>query len=102
VLDGSFAVFEGGKARKVRIRFIGVAARLVGERVWHASQKLVREGRALLLEMKVGLSPDLRQWILGWGSEAEVLDPADLREDVAVAATAAAAVYRRSARAAKD
>ena len=102
VLDGSFAVFEGGKARKVRIRFSGVAARLVAERVWHASQKLVREGRALLLEMKVGLSPDLRQWILGWGSEAEVLDPADLREDVAAAATAAAAVYRGSGRAAKD
>ena len=102
VLDGSFAVFEGGKARKVRIRFTGVAVRLVGERVWHASQKLVREGRTLLLEMKVGLSPDLRQWILGWGSEAEVLDPADLREDVAAAATTAAAVYRRSGRAAKD
>ena len=102
VLDGSFAVFEGGQARKVRIRFTGVAARLVGERVWHASQKLAREGRALMLEMKVGLSPDLRQWILGWGAEAEVLEPADLREDVAVAATAAAAVYRRPGRAPKD
>ena len=102
VLDGSFAVFEGGQARKVRIRFTGVAARLVGERVWHASQKLAREGRALMLEMKVGLSPDLRQWILGWGAEAEVLEPADLREDVAVAATAAAGVYRRPRRAAKD
>jgi predicted DNA-binding transcriptional regulator YafY len=56
----------------------------------------------LLLEMKVGLSPDLRQWILGWGAEAEVLEPADLREDVAVAATAAAGVYRRTGRAAKD
>jgi proteasome accessory factor B len=75
---------------------------LVGERVWHASQKLAREGRASMLEMKVGLSPDLRQWILGWGAEAEVLEPADLREDVAVAATAAAGVYRRPGRAAKD
>jgi proteasome accessory factor B len=86
----------------VRIRFTGVAARLVGERVWHASQKLVREGRALLLEMKVGLSPDLRQWILGWGAEAEVLEPADLRENVAVAATAAAGVYRRAGQVPKD
>ena len=94
VLDGSFAVFEGGKARAVRIRFTGVAARLVGERVWHASQKLVRDGRALLLEMKVGLSPDLRQWILGWGAEAEVLDPPDLREELAEAAGAVAGVYR--------
>jgi len=94
VLDGSFAVFEGGKARAVRIRFTGVAARLVGERVWHASQRLVRDGHALLLEMKVGLSPDLRQWILGWGAEAEVLDPPDLREELAKAASAVAGVYR--------
>jgi len=98
VLDGSFAVFEGGKARAVRIRFTGVAARLVGERVWHASQKLVRDGRALLLEMKVGLSPDLRQWILGWGAEAEVLDPPDLREELGKAASAVAGVYRAAGR----
>jgi len=82
----------------VRIRFTGVAARLVGERVWHASQKMVRDGRAMLLEMKVGLSPDLRQWILGWGAEAEVLDPPDLREDLAEAASAVAGVYRPAGR----
>lgn len=101
MLDGSFAVFEGGGARKVRIRFTGIAARLVSERVWHVSQKLAKSARALVLEMKVGLSPDLRQWILGWGAEAEVIEPRDLRADVAAAAAAAAAVYG-GASAAKD
>jgi len=96
ILEGSFAVFEGGKARKVRIRFRGVAARLVGERVWHASQKITKDGNGLVLEMSVGLSPDLRQWILGWGDEAEVMEPADLRADVAAAAKAAARVYRKT------
>ena len=96
ILEGSFAVFEGGQARKVRIRFRGVAARLVGERVWHASQKTSKDRDGLLLEMSVGLSPDLRQWILGWGDEAEVLEPADLRAGVAAAAKAAARVYRKT------
>lgn len=96
ILDGSFAVFEGGRARKVRIRFTGVAARLVGERVWHASQKMTREGQALVLEMRVSLSPDVRQWILGWGEEAEVLEPSDLRADLAAAARATARVYGRA------
>lgn len=89
ILEGSFAVFEGGRAVRVRLRFTGVAARLVGERVWHASQQLVRDKTGLVLEMKVGLSPDLRQWILGWGGEAEVLEPADLRRELARAAAAA-------------
>ena len=96
ILDGSFAVFEGGGAKKVRIRFSGVAARLAGERVWHDSQKMTREGKALVLEMRVGLSPDLRQWILGWGDEAEVLEPPELRADLAAAARAAARVYGRA------
>ncbi len=94
ILEGSFAVFEGGKARKVRIRFTGVAGRLVGERVWHASQKISADRRGLILEMNVGLSPDLRQWILGWGEEAEVLEPSDLRADLTAAAKAVARVYR--------
>ncbi len=96
ILEGSFAVFEGGKARKVRLRFTGVAARLVAERVWHASQKVSNDQRGLVLEMRVGLSPDLRQWILGWGDEAEVLEPADLRSDLAEAAKAVARVYGRA------
>lgn len=93
ILEGSFAVFEGGRTKKVRILFTGVAARLVGERVWHSSQKMKSDRRGLLLEMEVGLSPDLRQWILGWGSEAEVLAPPELREALAAAARAAASVY---------
>jgi predicted DNA-binding transcriptional regulator YafY len=93
MLEGSFAVFEGGRARKVRVRFTGVAERLIGERVWHATQKLTRDARGLVLEMRAGLSPDLRQWLLGWGAEAEVLEPDELRRDMARAAAATAEVY---------
>ena len=93
MLEGSFAVFEGGRARKVRVRFTGVAARLIGERVWHSTQKLAPDPEGLILEMRAGLSPDLRQWLLGWGGEAEVLEPEELRTDVARAAAATVAIY---------
>ena len=96
ILEGSFAVFEGGQARRVRIRFRGVAARLVGERVWHPSQSVRTLRSGLELELKTGISPDLRQWILGWGEEAEVMEPADLRREVARMAAAAASIYRRA------
>lgn len=93
ILEGSFAVFEGRNARKVKVRFTGTAARLVPERVWHTSQKLTAHKNGVVLEMRVGISPDLRQWISGWGAEAEVLEPADLRQAIAKAARDAAAIY---------
>jgi predicted DNA-binding transcriptional regulator YafY len=93
MLEGSFAVFEGGRARKVKVRFTGVAARLIGERVWHATQKLTLDPDGLILEMRAGLSPDLQQWLLGWGGEAEVLEPQELRNAVARAAAATVAIY---------
>jgi proteasome accessory factor B len=94
LLEGSFAVFEGRNAKPVKILFKGVAARLIGERSWHPSQQLVRRKDGVVLAMRVGLSPDLVQWILGWGGEAEVLSPVDLRNRLAKAVLAAAVVYR--------
>jgi proteasome accessory factor B len=93
MLEGSFAVFEGRNAKLLEIRFRGVAARLVGERTWHASQQIKADRKGVLLRMRVGLSPDLVQWILGWGADAEVLAPPELRAKVASAANAVAAVY---------
>ena len=97
MLEGSFAVFEGRNAKPVKILFKGVAARLVAERSWHPTQKIARRGTGAELSMRVGLSPDLVQWILGWGADAEVVSPPDLREKVALAASAAAGVYLRTA-----
>jgi len=93
LLDGSFAVFEGRNAKPVKILFKGVAARLVSERSWHPSQQITMQKGGAVLSLRVGLSPDLVQWILGWGGEAEVLSPAELRTMVAKAARAAADVY---------
>jgi predicted DNA-binding transcriptional regulator YafY len=94
LLEGSFAVFEGRNAKPVKILFKGTAARLVSERSWHPSQQITgQKGGGALLSLRVGLSPDLVQWILGWGGEAEVLSPGELRGMVAKAALAAALVY---------
>lgn len=93
ILEGSFAVFEGRNAKPVKVLFRGVAARLVAERSWHTSQQHARRKDGMVLSMRVGLSPDLVQWILGWGGEAEVLGPPELRARVARAAASAAAVY---------
>ena len=68
----------------MRIRFQPFAAQLVRERVWHHSQKIkeLREG-GLELELKLGSLEEIERWILSWGNEAEVLEPARLRQRLA-------------------
>ena len=84
LLDSSFGVFQSEGRITVRIRFQPFAAQLVRERVWHHSQKIkeLRDG-GLELELKLGSLEEIERWILSWGDEAEVLQPARLRQRLA-------------------
>lgn len=94
LLAASFGVFHGGKPQAVRLRFSRTVARLVMERRWHATQKVVAlEGGGCEMTMKVMDSPELRRWILSWGAEAEVLAPATLREKVGEAVEGMRRIY---------
>jgi predicted DNA-binding transcriptional regulator YafY len=57
------------------------AAQLVRERVWHHSQKIkeLREG-GLELQLQLGSLEEIERWVLSWGDQAEVLEPAKLRQ----------------------
>jgi len=80
-LDSSFGVFQSEGRTTVRIRFQPFAAQLVRERVWHHSQKVkeLRDG-GLELQLQLGSLEEIERWILSWGDQAEVLEPAKLRE----------------------
>jgi proteasome accessory factor B len=94
MLSGSFAAFEAEKTETVRIRFDAYAARLVGERQWHKSQRLrTRDDGGAELTLRVGVAPDLESWILGWGRRAEVLEPVALRNKIAAEVRALAECY---------
>ncbi len=90
----SFSAFESAGAELVKVRFDAFTARLVAEKKWHKSQKLrpLPDGGAELT-MKVGVAPDLRKWILGWGDHAEVLEPAALRREIRDSLSRAAGHY---------
>jgi predicted DNA-binding transcriptional regulator YafY len=84
MFSGSFAAFEAGETERVRVRFDAAAARLVSERQWHKSQRIRSLGQAgIELTMQVGIAPDLESWILGWGDQAEVIEPVALRQRIA-------------------
>lgn len=81
---GSWRVYSGEPV-KVVVRFAGAAARVVSSSNHHADElvEMTDDGTVLYTVVCRGLE-EIERWILGFGSEAEVLEPPDLREDLAV------------------
>lgn len=97
---GSFGVWAGEGGEKsvfgVKIRFSGFAARVVSERRWHPSQeieKVEEDGSVIVITLQLSALEDIARWILGFGSQAEVVAPRELRERVAAELKKAAAQY---------
>jgi predicted DNA-binding transcriptional regulator YafY len=68
----------------VVVRFSAAVARRAAETRWHPSQELEPQPDGTLIwRGRVSGMREIRIWILGWGSDAEVLAPAELREGVA-------------------
>jgi proteasome accessory factor B len=93
-LGAAFGVVAEPPVR-VRILFDRRWADWVAERTWHPSQQLTRRrGGALELAMEVGGAAEVRSWVLSFGSGAEVLEPAALRDEVRAELARASARYR--------
>ncbi len=75
---------EPGPDRDVRVRFGKRVARNVGEVAWHKTQRLAWNADGSL-DYRVTVSGlnEISWWILGYGHEAQVLEPAELRKLVA-------------------
>ncbi|GAC1542461.1 MAG: WYL domain-containing protein [Herpetosiphon sp.] len=86
----------------VRLRFNAPAARRVRESVWHHSQVVEDEADGgCVLTLSIGGIREIKRWVMGWGSDVEVLDPPVLRESVAADIHRLATVYQPGVVAAK-
>lgn len=80
---------------EVRLRFTPQVARRVQESVWHHSQRLeATADGGCVLSMCVGGIREIRNWVLSWGAEVEVLAPLELREQIAADGARMAALYQ--------
>lgn len=80
----ALGIEHGEKPKKVTIRFDPHQARWIRERCWHPSQKLeFKDDGSLLLTMTVSSLKEVKRWVLGFGRHAEVIGPAQLRQEVA-------------------
>jgi len=82
-LKSGFGVFGGSGKHTVRIKFDPFAARLIQERDWHPSQKILQlKGGSVELQMTLGALEEIERWILSWGDHAKVLTPASLVKSI--------------------
>jgi predicted DNA-binding transcriptional regulator YafY len=82
--DSISGVMHGGQATPVRVRFASrVAKAAVAARVVADRQIDRLDDGSVEIEYRVSDADELARWVLGWGSQAEVLGPPDVRNRVA-------------------
>jgi predicted DNA-binding transcriptional regulator YafY len=81
-LDKAWGILQGDLVA-VRVVFARSVARYIKNRQWHPSQQFreLSDGR-LELRLKVADTLEVRRWILGYGAQAEVMEPASMREAI--------------------
>lgn len=83
-LGKSFGIFHGEGDVRVTVRFSPTVARYVQEGRWHPSQRLTRQpDGSLVADFDLSTTEEIKHWILSFGKEAEVLQPAQLRDEIA-------------------
>jgi proteasome accessory factor B len=94
-LRNAWALIPGdGPDQRVVVRFKPLVARNVAEVIWHRTQKLeFQEDGSLIYRARVSGVHEIAWWILGYGDQAEVLKPVELRRLVAGRAMSMAAMY---------
>lgn len=90
----AFGAFVGTGDYRVVVRFSAASADQIRERFWHESQEMrdLADG-GLEFSVQLGGLDEIVRWILGWGGEAEVLGPKELRDLVRAKAEAIAQRY---------
>jgi proteasome accessory factor B len=103
-LRNAWALIPGdGPDQRVVVRFKPMVAQNVGEVIWHQTQKLeFQEDGSLIYRARVSGIQEIAWWILGYGDQAEVLKPVELRRLVAERATNMAAMYHGTAASGQD
>ncbi len=85
---------EGTPAVEIRVRFDRSVAHRVREAVWHRSQRLTDlDDGGVELAVTVAGIVEIQSWILSWGGDAEVVEPAELRDAIADSVRRAAERY---------
>ncbi len=87
-------VYGGDEEYDITVDFTSTVANRLRETTWHPAQKLTDlPGGGVRFEVRLPSLLEIEPWVRGWGHEALVQGPSELRERVAVSLRQAAARY---------
>jgi proteasome accessory factor B len=93
-LGRAWGVITDQEEVDVELHFDAAVASRVAETTWHPTEHVTREADgSLTWRARVPGTLEIRRWILEWGAQVEVIEPPELREEVANIYRAAAARY---------
>jgi predicted DNA-binding transcriptional regulator YafY len=83
-LGSSWGIVVEGEVKTIRLKVNAPEIiRIMEETIWHPSQVLEKQGDgSMIMTLRVTYTVELYSWILGWGEKVEVLEPAELREEI--------------------
>ena len=95
VFDRSFGLAKGDYF-EVEVEFQGWAADFVAERIWSPDQKISKvDGDKIRLTFSASSAAELIAWILSFGDEAKVVQPAWMVEEIIKTIRRTAEVYKK-------
>jgi predicted DNA-binding transcriptional regulator YafY len=72
-------------------------SRYIGEKIWHESQRIRKlPDGSLEMTLRVAGLEEIKQWVMGMGTEARVLEPESLKEMVKAELISALSYYTES------
>ncbi len=90
----SWRLYSGDPV-EVSVRFRGVAARVVASSRHHPKEEIRKTGPdEILYRVTVSGTEEIKRWLLGFGAEAEVIKPAELRREMHQIGRALTRLYR--------
>ena len=94
-MGSSFGVFQGEPIR-IKVWFSADIAGYIKEKIWHESQEIhPQDDGSIIFEAEVAGTVEIRFWVMSWGSNAVVLEPESLRDEIRAEAEAMAIKYEK-------
>jgi len=98
-LGHAWRMIRGETRYRVAVRFKQPFAETASETRWHPTQEPEEwsdDGQYVTLRFTVDGLDEIVWWVLGYGPNAQVLEPPELREKITELLTQAAAVYKKN------
>jgi predicted DNA-binding transcriptional regulator YafY len=93
-LGAAWAIWQGPGGDHVVLRFPETARQWVDETIWPSGMRRSDlDGGGIEVHLDVASEVEMRPWLLRWGENIEVIEPASLRRHMADTLAAAAALY---------